>query len=270
MATNYQGFDNDTFLPPDQPLTLSESQAPAGSSTSKTDPNQVSAWYQQYLGRAPESQSVVDAWAGQDPATAQAGIQNSAEGQAYAAANPPGRVKLDNPAVPQSPIATTAPAAAPVFGASATGVAATPANPQFQGLIDTLLARANQDPNVDPNDPAVSAATDAYSADQTRAGRQFLTAAAEKAGPYGSIGAETAHAAETTGRQSADYRANLVNTLRTQRMASIESALTGAEGMLSGQQQSSLQAEYLALQKEQQSSNETQQSWDDQYKSIFG
>lgn len=257
MANDYP--ITDPFLPPDQSqLKVTPDY--------KTDPNQIRAWYQQYLNRAPESDAVVNAWAGQDAQTAQSGIQNSAEGKAYAASQPgAGQTKVANPAVPQSPLA-----AAPTFSAPAAGGSTVASNPQYQGLIDTLMARAGRSENIDPNDPAVSAATDAYSADQTRAGRQFLTAAAEKAGPYGSIDAETAHASEVTGRQTADFRAGLVNTLRSQRMASIEAALSGEAGLLSGQQQSALQAEYLALQQRQQSGNEAQQTWEDQYKSIFG
>lgn len=276
----------------------------------QTDPNQVAAWYQQYLGRAPESNAVVDSWAGQTPAAAQAGIQSSAEAKAYASANPStpapaatftntstspgtGSIIINGQAVtgagPNGPVTATganpwttpAPTpstpspntpgglVAPSFAPSA-APASTPANPEYEQLIQTLLAKANQNPNVDPNDPAVQASTEAYDADQTRQARNGLSALAEKGGSGLNLSGATLAASEAAGQNTASYRANLVNTMTQQRMQAIQAALSGSTGLLTAQDQSRLQEEYLQLQQAQFGANTTQQSWQDEYNTIFG
>ncbi len=232
----------------------------------KTPGSQIQQWYQQYLGRAPENTGVVDAWSGQDAATAQSGIQNSAEGKAYAAAHPSGLAGAAGAIG-----AAGAGLAQPAFGRTGGAIStAQGANPALQQLRDLLMSKATQSENVDPNDPNVQQATDAYAADQTRAGRNFLTHAAEAAGPYGSTNAETRHAAEVVGRNTGDYRGKLMQSIADARRTQIAQALQGLGGAISEEDATRLRQEDQDLARQQFGANTAQQSFEDQYRTIFG
>ncbi len=229
----------------------------------KTPGSQIASWYQQYLGRTPENQGVVDAWSGQDAQTAQTGIENSPEAQAYRSAHPaaPGAPTMPNGGTLTQPNFSTS--AGPL--ASATGT-----NPALSELRSLLMAKATQPENIDPNDPIVQRQTDAYAADQTRAGRNFLTKNAEAAGPYGGSGAETRHAAEVVGRNTGNYRGDLLQKLSDARRTQIAQALSGLGGTLSQDEATRLRQEDQSLAEKQYGAGTAQQAFQDQYQTIFG
>lgn len=256
--------------------------APAADSTgaAKTGGSQIAAWYQQYLGRAPESQDVVNGWAGQDPQAAQTGIENSPEAQAYAASQGTARtavqprqpsMALDASSATSTP-AVTQPAFAPVnYSGGAPPIAsAQGTNPALTSLRNLLLSQATQSDNVDPHDPSIEAATDAYGADVTRAGRSFLSQQAEAKGPTANLDASTRSVGEKAGQATADYRANLVNGLATARRAQIAQALTGLGSTLSEDDATRLRQEDQDLARQQFGAGTAQQAFQDQYSTIFG
>lgn len=268
LATDPNAANPFSMVADQTPLPSSIPPTPLPSTAGAPPANAVAGWYQQYLGRAPESQSVTDAWAGQG-AAAEQGIANSPEAKAYAAAHAA-------PAAGAAGASTGAATGAgglttPNFGTSGTGWQARPRNPLYDQLLQQLQVRSSADPYaVDPNDPLIQRQTDAYSADQTRAGRQFLTKTAEAAGPYGSTNAETRHAGEVTGRNTADFRSQLVQRQVDSRRADIASALNGELGLLTADEQSRLREEDQALAEKTFGANAAQQAWQDQYQTMFG
>lgn len=229
----------------------------------KTPGSQIAAWYKQYLGRDPENTDVVNAWSTQDAQTAQLGIENSPEAQAYRAAH----------AAPAAAAAPAAPALAqPNFGGSG-GHAIERAqgeNPALGQLRNLLMQKATQPEFADPNDPNVRAMTDAYSADVTRAGRSFLSKQAESGGPYQDMGAAYRSAGEKAGQATADYRANLLKGISDARRAQIGQALSGLGGTLGVDEATRLRQEDQDLARNQFGAGTAQQAFQDQYQTIFG
>lgn len=130
-----------------------------------------------------------------------------------------------------------------VFGAGgATGTAA------GNSYYNQLLGISQQSPTIDPNDPVVQNQVQAFSADQTRANRDYLTQAAEKGGPYGNTDAAARSMAETAGQKTSGFQAQLVGQMTAQRIQQIQSALTAQGAALSDSQRSQLQEELSQLQ----------------------
>ncbi len=121
-------------------------------------------------------------------------------------------------------------------------------SPQGQQLYDLLMKRANQGLNVDPNDPIIRQQTDAYSADQQRAERHYLSGLAEKAGDNGNITAETRHAAEVEGQNTGAFEGQLMANEIAARRQEIQAALSGATGFLTDSMRLQLQEELGKLQ----------------------
>jgi hypothetical protein len=236
--------------------------------------SQLDSWYKTYLGHDTGAgdaaqQGIWNQWAGMDPNAVEQGIATSPEAYAYAQSR--------NAPAAAAPAATSAPAlsqpnftgdrysggAAPI--ASSQGV-----NPALTQLRDLLLSKATQGESVDPNDPTVTAQTDAFNADQTRAGRSFLSQAAEGGGPYADMGARAQSVAEKVGQNTAGFRANLLSQMRTARQQQISQALSGLGGVLNQDEQTRLMQENQDLARAQQGANTAQQSFADQYQTIFG
>lgn len=241
--------------------------APGATAQVKTPGSQIAGWYQQYLGRAPENADVVNAWGGQDAATAQSGIQNSPEAQAYAAAH--------SAATPATASGLATVAAAPGGGVNYSGGAppissAQGANPNLGALRNMLLTRANQSLTVDPNDPTIKAQTDAYSADVTRGGRDFLSQQAESAGPINNMDASYRSVGEKAGQATADYRGKLMQGMVDARRKEISDALSGLGGVISQEDATRLRQEDQDLARQRFGADSAQQAFDDQYKTIFG
>lgn len=117
-----------------------------------------------------------------------------------------------------------------------------------QSLFDILMGRATQGLNVDRNDPVIRAQSDAYSANEQRARRDFLDTQAERGNPYGTgamLGQERM-SAEGVGQRTGAFEAEAMGRELAAKRYEIQSALDGARGMLTAQQQMDLQRE-LAL-----------------------
>lgn len=120
-------------------------------------------------------------------------------------------------------------------------------NPQATALFDMLMGRAKQSLKVDPNDPILRGQSDAYSAQQTRHGRQYLKELAERSGANANIDAEGRMVAEKAAQSSAGFEANLMQQELTSRRQEIKDALAGAAGLLTAEQQLQLQMELKQL-----------------------
>lgn len=248
-----------------------------GTAAPKTTGSQIDQWYNQYLGHGmgagtPDQTAIWSQWAGMDPNAVEAGIKGSAEAQAYTAGQ--GRTKVDNPAVTQSQPSATGPVPTlqqPIFTQTAQPIAsAQGANPALAQLRSLLMSRATQSENVDPNDPAVKAQTDAYAADVTRAGNSFLSKQAEKGGPYGDMSASVRSVGEKAGQATADYRGKLLQGIADARRQQISSALSGLGGTLSVDEATRLRQEDQDLARQQFGAGTAQQAFQDQYQTIFG
>lgn len=121
-------------------------------------------------------------------------------------------------------------------------------NPRRDAFFNTLMGRANQTLTTDwQNDPNVKAQVGAYMAAQERARRNSVSDAAEAAGPLANIGAERVIAGELAGRNTANFQASIIGSEIAARRAEIQNALTGAQGMLTADQQAELQTELANL-----------------------
>jgi hypothetical protein len=114
-------------------------------------------------------------------------------------------------------------------------------------LFNMLMARARQSTAVDPNDPTIRAQADAFSAAQTRSGRQYLQQLAESKGAGGNIGAEARMTAEKGAQASAANEGALMGHELDSRRQEIMQALAQAGQFMTAQQQLSLQEELAGL-----------------------
>lgn len=150
------------------------------------------------------------------------------------------------------------PSGAPPSAGSSLFTASTSADPRSKALFDMLMKRAQQSEVVDPNDPIIKGQTDAFNAQQQRAERNYLSGVAERAGPNANIGSETRHANEVIGQSTSAFEAQLMGQELTARRQEIMSALSGAEGMLTSEEQMALQEELAKLSLAQQQFQFTQ------------
>lgn len=114
-------------------------------------------------------------------------------------------------------------------------------------LYGQLQTRASQSTVIDPNDPNIRPSVDAFRADQTRAQRDYISDAAEAAGPIGNIRGESRMAAEQTGINTAKFRAEAETRELLARREEITSSLAQMGGMVSGEQQANIQRELALL-----------------------
>jgi hypothetical protein len=104
------------------------------------------------------------------------------------------------------------------------------------------------------NDPIIKNQTDAFRAEQERGVRSGLSALAEKAGSGANLNAETRSGYEKAGQATSAFEAQLMQHELNARRQEIESALSGAMGFLTNEQQMMLQEELAQLQLAQQES----------------
>lgn len=123
---------------------------------------------------------------------------------------------------------------------------------QADALYNMLMQRAQQGLNIDPNDPIIRQQADAYNANTTRSGRQYLQGLAEKQGANANIGSEGRMVAEKGAQAGATFEGQLMQQELTARRTEIQNALTGAAGLLTAQQQMDLQKELADLDHQQQ------------------
>lgn len=114
---------------------------------------------------------------------------------------------------------------------------------QSNNLFSLLMDRAKQSLNVNRNDPAIRRQVDAYGATQDRARRSFLQDLAEQGGPNANISAETRSSAEKAGQNTAGFEGQIMQQEINARRQEIMSALSGAQGLLTAEQQMALQEE---------------------------
>jgi hypothetical protein len=122
-----------------------------------------------------------------------------------------------------------------------------PYAPQAQSFLDLLLGRANESLQVNPQDPIVKAQTDAYAASGERQLRNYLSSAAEKAGPGGNIDAVTRSANENLAQADASFTGQVLQNELTARRGEVAQALSLYGSTLTSQQQMALQEELAKL-----------------------
>ena len=130
--------------------------------------------------------------------------------------------------------------------------ASNPLTQQSSALYDFLMQRAQQSETVDPNDPTIKGQVDAYGAQQQQSQRNYLSQLAESRGNYANIGAETRASSEQVGQATSGFQSQLMSTELAARRQEIESALSGAAGLLTGEQQMALTEELSKIQTAQQ------------------
>lgn len=116
-------------------------------------------------------------------------------------------------------------------------------SPQDSQLFQTLMGRANQSLNVDPNDPIIKGQVDAFKATQDRGVKDFLSASAEHGGPHSNMDAQARSAYEKAGQATSGLQSQLMQHELNSRRAEIQAALSQEGGMLSQQDQMALQRE---------------------------
>lgn len=108
-------------------------------------------------------------------------------------------------------------------------------------LYNTLMSRANQSLNINRSDPIIRAQADAYSANENRTMRDYISDTAERSGPYANMRGEQRMAAEGVGQRTGAFEAQLMGRELTARRAEVAEALQGMQGMLSADQIRQLQ-----------------------------
>lgn len=116
-------------------------------------------------------------------------------------------------------------------------------------LYQYLMGRARQSLNVDPNDPIIKGQTDAFRAEQIRAGRRQVRDAAQRGGAYGNAAVRTEERMinEKTGQAVSTYQAQLLaGELQAKRQEVLE-ALTLAQRAGATQQELALREELAQI-----------------------
>ena len=144
---------------------------------------------------------------------------------------PPGQPSPTGPAGPAGPPRPSSP----------TG------NPQGDEFFNLLMRRANQSLDVNPNDPVIRGQTDTYRAEQERGTRNYLSTEAERRGSTGNIEAQSRSMAERGAQATGSFEAQLMGQELQARRLEIQQALSGAQGLLTTEQQMALQRELQQL-----------------------
>lgn len=119
---------------------------------------------------------------------------------------------------------------------------------QLMGTATGSISDAsNPNLTINPNDPIIMAQVNAYRDQLQQADNTYLSGLAESAGPNSNITAETRAGQEQVGQGTAAYQAQLMGTELAARRAEVQSALSGASGLLTNEQQMQLQQELQQL-----------------------
>lgn len=129
-----------------------------------------------------------------------------------------------------------------------------------QSLLDLLQGistgsrpeSANQNFQVDPNDPIIKNQVDAYDAAQQRSGRDALDALAERQGTHANLGMETRHAAEARGQATGGFQASLIGQELTARRQEAEQSLQLYSQYMTADQQREAQRQIEELRNAEQ------------------
>jgi len=149
---------------------------------------------------------------------------------------------------PSAFVPTAAPAI-PTASALSTGTAA---SPQADSLFNLLMSRATQSENVSPNDPTIAGPTAAYAATDTNNAKNYLAQQAEQGGANSNQTAVARSASEKVGQDVSGFQATQMSNELAARRQEIESALSGASGILTSEQQMALQEELAKIGLQQQ------------------
>ena len=116
-------------------------------------------------------------------------------------------------------------------------------------LYDTLRNRMNQSLELDPNDPIIRNQVDAYSAQGTKARRDFISDQAERSNPYstGFMQGQRRMTAESLGKNVGSFQAQLMQRELTSRRQEIAQALTQTGQLLTSDQRDVLSRELSQL-----------------------
>lgn len=126
-------------------------------------------------------------------------------------------------------------------------------DPNATALFNTLMGIADQSQTIDPNDPVIASQVNAYGAQQTKAARDAQSAVAgAKGGTYDPTAAESRSLQETAGANTSAFQASTMANELAARRTQIQNALSGAAGLLTAEQQMSLQDELTKLEQAQQ------------------
>jgi hypothetical protein len=123
---------------------------------------------------------------------------------------------------------------------------------QGTDMFNLLMKRAGQSLDIDPNDPIIRNQSDAHNAQLERGRTHYLQGVAERGGSNANIGAEERSSAEQVATGGADFQSQLMGRELTARRSEIESALQGAQGLLTNEQQLQLQEELARLTRAEQ------------------
>jgi hypothetical protein len=118
---------------------------------------------------------------------------------------------------------------------------------QTQSFLDLLLSRANQSLKLNPQDPIIKAQTDAYAAQGQRELRNYLSSAAEKAGPMANLEAVTRSGNENLAQAEAGFTGQVLQQELVARRLEIYQALSLYGSTLSDQQKLAMQEELAKL-----------------------
>lgn len=116
-------------------------------------------------------------------------------------------------------------------------------------LFDQLMVRSQQGLNVDRNDPAVRGQADAYAANEQRSARNYLSDIAEQRGPYatGNIRNEQRMTNERVGQRTGAFESELMGREISAKRQEIAQALSSMQGLLSTEDQLTLQKEMAQM-----------------------
>lgn len=114
-------------------------------------------------------------------------------------------------------------------------------------LFNMLMGRAQQGLNVDRNSPQIRQQADAFSAQQDRTRRDFISDLAEGSSPYANLTGQERIAAEHAGQASGQFEASLISRELEAKRDEIAQALTAASGMLSDDQKIDLQKQLAVM-----------------------
>jgi len=120
-------------------------------------------------------------------------------------------------------------------------------NTRTNALEELLMKRAGQDIIPKTTDPVIKAQTDAFRAEQDRGARTYETRAAERGGPQANLEAVNRSMAEQGAQATGSFEGQAMQRELDARRQEVQSALSGAQGMLTAEEQMQLQEELAQL-----------------------
>jgi hypothetical protein len=148
----------------------------------------------------------------------------------------------------------------PGTGVPGMGTIFGPTNPNeaaANALFAQLMGQAQTDLTLSPNDPIIKPQVDAYDATQQQNARNYESQVAESGRNSINPEAVDRSEAEQIGQNTASYQANLMGTELAARRQEIQQALSGAEGLLTAEQQMQLNEELQQLSLAEQAFRDT-------------